>query len=503
MHSQLIVIVGAGPTGLATALELRRQGAQVRILDKATTPNTESRGTGLQARTLELLNVYGVTEELIRRANITNAFVTFRNGEEIGRIDFSLAPSRFAGSPALPQAITESVLRDRLAEMGVAVEYGADITAVDQDSDSCTVRGLGPDGEAFVIDAGWVVASDGARSGIRTMLNLPFDGVSYPEGWGLMDATVDWPLPSNEVRVFRGDGLQQFVMVPLGGDKYRVQLDHRAADVEAAPPAVEEMQAAFDAYVPVTGKISAPTWASAFKVHRRQVVSYRHHRVLLAGDAAHIHTPAGAQGLNTGIQDGINLAWKLALVAAGRADQALLDSYQAERKPIAAGVLQLAEVLARNPEAMLGDSSVTPAQLATRVGQLLVNYRDGPLGDAAGQKGGQLVAGDRVPDVTIAGRSVYRYLLAGGITVAVIGQQTDVDALEARWGGDVRIWRMDADDPEGAFAKEIGITQGAVVIRPDAYLGAVVEGPAPSDEIGRWLSDALCLNVPVHPGVTS
>lgn len=498
MQGQLIIIIGAGPTGLATALELNRQGAQVRILDRSATPNTESRGTGLQARTLELLDVYGVSDTLVERANMTKAFVTYRHGEEIGRIDFTLAPSRFAGSPALPQAVTERVLRERLAQDGIAVEYGVQITAVEQDADTCVVRGVRPDGDPFVATAGWVVAADGSRSAVRTMLDLPFDGVSYPEGWGLMDATVDWSLPADEVRVFRGDGLQQFVMVPLGGDKYRVQLDHREAAAEAMPPTVEEMQAAFDAYVPVSGTVSAPTWVSAFKVHRRQVVSYRHGRVLLAGDAAHIHTPAGAQGLNTGIQDGINLAWKLALVAAGEADQALLDSYQAERKPIAAGVLQLAEVLARNPEAMLANRSVSPSLLATRVGQLLVNYREGPLGEATGQGEPRLVAGDRVPDVTIGGRSIYRYLRAGGVTVAVFGQDVDVAALEANWGSKIRIWRMDSEDREGAFAKALGITGGAAVIRPDAYLGAVVESSAPSEEIDRWLSDCLRLHAPVN-----
>jgi 2-polyprenyl-6-methoxyphenol hydroxylase-like FAD-dependent oxidoreductase len=438
-----VVIVGAGPTGLATALELARQGFAACIFDMTEGPNTESRGTGLQARTLELLDLYGVTELILARAHRVRAFIVYQSGEDIGRIDFTLAPSRFGGSPALPQAITEAILRDALAEAGVTVEYGVQVTAVEQHDGGCTVRAIGPDRQSFEISADWVVGADGARSPVRTMLDLPFDGVSYPEVWGLMDATVDW----------------------------------------AWPP---------DACVPVPGAISEPTWRSAFRIHRRQVVAYRNGRILLAGDAAHIHTPAGAQGLNTGIQDGINLGWKLALVAGGAADAALLDTYEGERKPIAADVLHLTEVLARNPAAMLGDGSLLPEQLAARVGQLLVNYRDGPLAQSSPRKGG-LVAGDRLPDVAIGGVPLYHRLRAGGVMVAVLGAQTDVSALAAEWGNRVPIWHVDRDDADGVLAKALGLPEGAVVIRPDAYLGVVVEGSAPAAAIDAWLKDALHL----------
>lgn len=491
-----VVIIGAGPTGLATALELSRQGMSVRIFDKASAPNTESRGTGLQARTLELLDLYDVTDDILSRANMTKAFVVFRNGEEIGRIDFTLAPSRFAGSPALPQAITEGILRERLARAGVNVEYGVEVTSLAQVDDCCTVHAIGPDGEQLTIIADYVVGADGARSPIRTLLDLPFDGVSYPEGWGLMDATLEWPLVGDAVRVFRGDGTQQFVVVPLGGTTYRIQLSDRDDDVAGTPPGIDEMQAAYDRYVPVAGVISHPTWRSAYRLHRRQVVAYRKGRVLLAGDAAHIHTPAGAQGLNTGIQDGINLGWKLALVASGKANSALLDTYQEERKPIAAGVLQLAEVLARNPTAMLGDGSVPPEQLSARVGQLLVNYRDGPLGRQTVRGFGQLVAGDRLPDIFLGGISLYQSLRPAGVTVAVFGSNTDTTLLEAEWGDSVRIWRVDADDPERAFARSLDLTEGAAAIRPDAYLGLIAANAAPSAMIGAWLADSLCLYPP-------
>ena len=498
-----VVVVGAGPTGLATALELVRQGMPVRILDKSPTANTESRGTGLQARTLELLDLYDATDAILARANMTNAFIVHRNGKEIGRIDFTLAPSRFAGSPALPQAITEGILRARLARSGVTVEYDTEVISFEQDSRGCTVHAMGPDGEPSTILASYIVGADGARSPIRTLLDLPFDGVSYPEGWGLMDATLDWSLEGNAVRIFRGDGPQQFVVVPLGGKIYRIQLSDRDEAAAGLPPTAEEMQAAYDRYVPIPGSITNPTWRSSYRLHRRQVVAYRKGRVLLAGDAAHIHTPAGAQGLNTGIQDGINLGWKLALVASGKADPALLDTYQDERKPIAAGVLQLAEVLARNPTAMLGDGSLAPEELSARVGQLLVNYREGPLGRQVSRGPAQLVAGDRLPDIFLGSQSLYRCLRPAGVTVAVFGPDTDVAALQAEWGESIHIWRVDADDPDGDFADALNLTEGAAAIRPDAYLGPVVTGRAPSAAIGAWLADCLKLRPatfgPKHP----
>ncbi|HEX8446739.1 MAG TPA: FAD-dependent oxidoreductase [Sphingomonas sp.] len=492
MHVLPVIIVGGGPTGLATALELTRQGVRVRIFDQSPHANTESRGTGLQARTLELLDLYDASEEILARSNRAKAFITFRHGEEIGRIDFTLAAPRFGGSPVLPQAITEDILRNRLAAAGVAVEFGIQVGAIDRAAEQCTVHATDAAGRPIAAAARWVVGADGARSVVRTLLDLPFDGVSYPEGWGLMDATLDWPLAADAVRVFRGDGPQQFVVVPLGGDQYRLQLDHRADAVQAAAPDVAEMQAAYDRYVPHPGSISAPAWRSSFRVHRRQVVAYRDGRVLLAGDAAHIHTPAGAQGLNTGIQDGINLGWKLALVASGKADAALLESYQDERKPIAAGVLQLAEVLARNPEAMLGDGSVPPEILSARVGQLFVSYRDGPLAQAPTDRTGP-VAGDRLPDVEIGGAWLYSRLRPGGIVVAVFGGGTDIASLAVAWGGAIRIWHVDADDPEGVLATALGLSAGAAVIRPDGYLGAIVAGGAPSGAIGTWLAETLHL----------
>ena len=488
-----VVIVGGGPTGLAAALELARQGIDVRVFDKAQSANTESRGTGLQARTLELLELYEATDEILRQANVAKAFITYRNGEQRGHIDFTLAPSRFAGSPALPQAITEGVLRQKLADAGVSVEFGVEVQSVSLENDGCVITAKTAEGE-FRCVADWIIAADGARSVVRTLLDLPFDGVSYPEGWGLMDADLDWSFPNDAVRIFRGDGPQQFVAVPLGGRRYRVQLDHRAEALQADPPTLEEMQAALDRYAPVPGKLSNMSWHSAFRVHRRQVVSYRHGRILLAGDAAHIHTPAGAQGLNTGIQDGINLGWKLALVASGKASPALLDTYEAERKPIAAGVLQLAEVLARNPDAMLGDGSTPPEVLAARVGQLLVNYRDGPLGQGGSRRAGELVAGDRLPDLILEQGPLYHQLRGARVTVAVVGSGTDIADLQSVWGEHLRFWRMEEIDPEGRLAAALGMTEGAIVIRPDAYLGLVVESPTPSAVVGAWLADSLMLH---------
>lgn len=487
-----VVVVGAGSTGMATALELRRHGVDVTLIDAAPSPCTESRGTGLQPRTLELLDIHGLGDRLLALGNPIRAMTTFRHGVEVGRVDFTLTPSRYNLSPALPQSRTEGVLRDRLAELGVTPCWGHSLSGLQQDGNGVHAQVQTPDGEV-TLSADWLVGADGARSAARRLLDLPFEGMSYPEGWGLLDVTLQWDLPGNEVRIYRLDGPQQFVVVPLGGTNYRLQLDHRPDARAGQRPTLDEMRDAFERYTGQRGTISDPTWASAFNIHRRQVVAYRRGRVFLAGDAAHIHTPAGGQGLNTGIQDGLNLGWKLALVARGEADASLLDTYEDERKPIAAGVLELSEVLARRPEVLMGDGSITPTALATRVGQLLVNYRGGPLGQPA-RGPGRLGAGDRLPDVLVDGRRSYHAIGDARVVLALVGTgpatAAAADALRTRLPAMASVWQLGAD---AELAQAIGLAEGAFAIRPDGYLGLVAEGlpQAAADTVLDWLATRL------------
>lgn len=469
-----VVIVGAGSTGMGAALELCRHGIKPIIVDASPRAQRESRGTGIQARTMELLDLHGVSERIKEIGNPVTAFVSIKNQQEVGRIDFSLIPSRYRCAPALPQYRTEGALRERLAEYGVTPLWDHRLTNIVEQDGSVIVTLENPR-EMVEFEADYVIGCDGARSTARKLIGLPFEGKSYPEGWGLLDVTLNWDLSCDEVRVYRLDGPQQFVVTPLGGTDYRVQLDNRPPELAGLPPTLEEMQDAFARFTGSTAKISDPVWASAFNIHRRQAVAYRAGRAFLGGDAAHIHTPAGGQGLNTGLQDGLNLGWKLAMVVNGHADPSLLDSYEDERKPIAAGVLELAEHLARNPDALLTRTDVAPVALATRVSQLLVNYRSGPMGQESRGEG-CLVAGDRVPDVEIDGQSIYRAGRGPGFILAVFGAgEAVLKQIELPGQAPVQIWTLPADS---VLAEAIGGSPGAAIIRPDGYLGHVADGPA-------------------------
>lgn len=491
-----VLVVGAGSAGMATALELRRHNIPVTVIDAASAPQTESRGIGIQPRTLELLDMYGLGEELAARGQRISALAHHLDGVEEGRIDFTPAPSRYNFTISLPQCTTESLLRDRLVEFGVVPLWGHRITRVAQDDAGATVTIDSPHGE-LTWRADWVIGADGGRSTMRKLVGLPFDGESYPEAWGLLDVTLDWELPNDVVRVFRlADGPQQFVAAPLGGNSYRVQMDHRPAELADQTPTLEEMQAAFDLFTGHRATLRNPGWASTFTLHRRQVVAYRAGRVFLVGDAAHIHTPAGGQGLNTGIQDGFNLAWKLALVAQGRAEERLLDTYDSERKPIATGVLKLSEILARTPRLLLDDASLSPEAKAARIGQLMVNYRDEALGQEARQVPG-LVAGDRLPDVDFNGARTYVAMSSGRIALVVVG-----DAGSECLNDETRAWVEHSDHvalhhlaSESQLPRALGLLEGAFVIRPDGYLGVVVDGKQDSaaGAAVRWMQDRLHL----------
>lgn len=488
-----VLIVGGGPAGMAAALELRQWGVDVTIIDALERPRTTSRAGGVQPRTYELLDRYGMSEVLIAGRNGVNGMTLFQNGKQVAKIETHLARSRYAQPPGVPQAQLEEVFRTFLAKEDVQVLWSHELISLTEDESGMLAKIRTPD-RIISFKADWVLGCDGARSTVRKLAGLNFVGISYPEAWGLMDARLDWELDESALRVFKDDGAQQIVIVPFGGTHYRLQIDHRDTALQDQPPTIEEIQTAFDRLTGVIGKISNPTWASDFRLHRRQVEHYRAGRIFLAGDAAHIHAPAGAQGLNTGVQDAINLGWKLALVVRGEANAALLDTYERERWPIAQGVLKLAETLAQNPELLLKSAELPRQVLADTHAQLLVNYREGPLGAPQGASGIP-VAGDRLPDVLVGGQRVYLKLRHAKVVVSLFGDE-DAFSSAARqfacFGDAITIWKHNAGDE---LAEALGMMTGAAVIRPDAFLGVIVKGELPQAtvKIAEWLRGTLGL----------
>ena len=480
-----LFIVGAGSSGMAVALEACRHGLRPVLIDGSPKAQMESRGTGVSARTLELLDLHGVSDAIVSQANIISYFITYLNGEEESRVDFSQIDSRFSRSPALPQYLTEGVLRKRLADYGVEPLWDHRLLNLEQSGDTVLVT-VENSREVVQFEAKYVVGCDGARSTTRKLIDLQFEGAPFAEGWGLMDLRLEWDENHDAVRIYRIEGdPQQFVLTALGKDYYRIQIDCRSGATALQPPELDELRAAFKRFTGKEAKLSDPIWNSAFNVNLRQVVSYRSGRVFLAGDAAHIHTPAGAQGLNTGIQDGLNLGWKIAMVVQGQAKPDLLDTYEEERKPIAAGVLALSAGLASEPARMIGQDRASQKHIANRMGQLLVNYREGPLSQEARAASG-LAAGDRIPDVELVGKSIYKQLGHPGFTLALFGEM-DVEKLIEASPVPLKIIEFGSNSE---MAAAIGGNPGAALLRPDGYLGYVGDG-LPASAAARaiaWLN---------------
>ncbi len=313
-----VLVVGAGPTGLTLAEELARFGVSYRIIDSGRGPTDLSKAIGVQARTLETLDIMGMADELVRRGNPARAFHIYDGDQHLLKLDFSELESRYPFLLIVPQSDTEQVLLAKLTA-GTNAERSTTLTAFTQGEAGVDATLQHDDGQTERVRARWLVGCDGAHSTVRRGLGLPFEGEEYEEGFMLADVHVEWNMPQDELYLFIHDGwLMAFFALPEG--RYRLIADLPPA--QAPPeqhPTLEDCQSIVDQRTPFPAKLSDPSWTAYYRIHRRIVPYLQEGRVFLAGDAAHIHSPAAAQGMNTGIQDAFNLGWKLALVSQGDA----------------------------------------------------------------------------------------------------------------------------------------------------------------------------------------
>jgi 2-polyprenyl-6-methoxyphenol hydroxylase-like FAD-dependent oxidoreductase len=334
-----ILIVGAGPTGLMMACQLLRFGVKFRILDKQKDRAHESRAFAIQAKSMEIFQNLGLAEEFLKLARSNIDFAFFINGKKQIEINFQHFQHQDTPFPSvyfLPQTETERIMIEFLEKKGIYIERQKELITFTQDTQGvqATVKN-NISGSTEKINCAYTLGCDGAHSSIRHILNLSFEGNAYQQIFSLVDAGIEWSYSRNKFLFFVGkEGV--FVHIPLTDKISRIMLAKRSthSEVKLSAPNLIELEHLASLLTQVPVKLINPVWLSTFRLHHRGVTKYYQNRAFLAGDAAHIHSPLGGQGMNTGLQDATNLAWKLALVLKKETNLKLLDTYETERHPV-------------------------------------------------------------------------------------------------------------------------------------------------------------------------
>lgn len=332
-----VLIVGAGPTGLTLALTLARYGISFEIIDRKTTPSNNSRAIGIQPRTIEVFSRLDVAKEVLDRARTIEKGNLYFSGQWTAKLEFSRLVTPYPFVTLLRQNETEAILEAALNEHGHYVQRGEALVSLTH-YPSRVLAHLESDSNR-TIEAKYVVAADGANSSIRRMLALPFSGKSFKESWVLADMKAKWNISREEVHIFFSDrGVLE--VFPLTDDTIRIT-GNLASDESFSEAELREL---IEQRSHMNVEIDEVEWFSLFRVHNRMVDSFIHNRVILMGDAAHINSPVGGQGMNTGIADSFNLGWKLWLHLKAGAPFRVVDSYRDEREHVARNVLQTTNV---------------------------------------------------------------------------------------------------------------------------------------------------------------
>jgi 2-polyprenyl-6-methoxyphenol hydroxylase-like FAD-dependent oxidoreductase len=533
-----VLIVGAGPTGLTLAAQLSAFGIRARLVDRSLDRARESRALAVQARTLEVLQNLNLGEALVARGNPSaRLMLHFEGGATAdARLgDFGATDTRFPFILFVSQAETEALLSEYLAAAGVMVERGVELVDATQDSESVRCLLRRQDGGEEQVTARYLAGCDGAHSTVRKCAGIPFEGGAYLHDFLLGDVEVDGALEPDTLHSFPGRrGVAMFfplgspatwrVIAMAGGlgpqtvEEARTERARRGDSGPDEPMtsdlSLDELQSVVDGATGGGLKLRDPAWLTHFRLHHRQASRYRRGRVFLAGDAAHIHSPVGAQGMNTGIQDAWNLGWKLALVVRGAAAETLLDSYEAERWPVGRTLLRSTDrafsmftrAMSAGPFAAWIRRTIGP-RLAPRVlgsararalifrfvSELGIHYRKSPaVREGQPRPRAGPAAGDRLPDARIVRDSRDTYLqqeLAGPcVHVLMCGptagwSRDQVAMLRTRYADLLAVHYLDRHgapgmlvDAAGEALSRLGLPDGRsdvaqYLVRPDGYIG--------------------------------
>ena len=391
-HSSPILIVGAGTTGLAMACELARHGAPVRIIDKQSGINPHCRACSVHVRTLEIFQDLGIVDEILAQGHKIIGMSQYANGERFMHSSADEVESPYPYSINIEQCKTESALERLLRTYHIEVERETELVEIVGRPDA-VVATIRRGNSSEEVETPWLIGCDGAHSRVRHLNHIHFPGKEDLHQYCLADVLIEGALARDEIHSFMTDrGLLFFF--PLPNARWVIAADLPAQhDAVKEQPSLNDVRAIASERGPAGVRISDPRWLAYFRINYRAARHYRHKRIFLAGDAVHIHSPMGGQGMNTGIQDAYNLAWKLALVHRGRAPAVLLDSYEKERRPVAEDVLATTKMLTDRFEAFTNLSPeqrqqmylnmVVPPEVAKRMArhleQLDLNYTKSPI----------------------------------------------------------------------------------------------------------------------------
>ena len=496
-----VLIVGAGPTGLVLALWLTRQGVGVHIVDTTAEPGTTSRALAVQARTLELYRQLDLAQAVVSRGHKVPAANLWARGEPAALVSFDAIGERLTPFPFLqifPQDEHEKLLIEKLASLGVTVGRSTEVVSFTDHGDRIRARLRSSDGAEQVCEAAYLAGCDGARSLVRQGIGSGFPGGTYRQVFYVADIEGTGPPINGNLNVDL-DEADFLAVFPMAGEG-RARLigtvrDQRADHAETlkfedvSGRAIENLKL----------KVTKVNWFSTYHVHHRVADHFRKGRAFILGDAAHIHSPAGGQGMNTGIGDAVNLAWKLAAVIQGKAEATLLDTYEQERMPFAQRLVATTDrafafVNSDGPLADLVRTRIAPLVLSQAfrlepvrefmfrtVSQITVNYRDRPLSLG---KAGEVHGGDRLPWVGGSPEDNHASLSTPAWQVHVYGT--------AR--GSLGEWCAARGVPLHVFAwteahAEAGLSRDALyLIRPDTYV-ALAEGSGEPTVLERYFSE--------------
>jgi 2-polyprenyl-6-methoxyphenol hydroxylase-like FAD-dependent oxidoreductase len=486
--SPTVLIVGAGPAGLFAACELLRHGVKPRIVERRLKPHHEARGTALQPAVLEMLERAGVVEPFLR------AGVRIKHIQLLGPGLREIASEHFAGAGcgyefqcSLPQWRTETILREHLDSRGFAVEFGTEVESIEDDQDGLRVT-LNAGGRKEIFTAAYVLGAGGGHSVTRHSMQEHLAGETYDGRYFVADAKVRLPCPPEIGRLILGP--TGFVLLsPLPDDRSLIFVNRDETDTRRELPTAAELGALLDARTGVEVGLNDLRWISPFKMHKRVVERLSDGRRFLLGDAAHLSSPLGGEGLNAAFMDAADIAWKLALVVSGAARPSLLDTYAIERGLADRHVLEVSDEVHRlvtDLVAMCADCGVptvpegTPQQnaIGTRKRLMLdVSYAGSALVGQAGAVFARPAPGVRFPDSC--------RLKGTGHHLIVFGVAPRLDQFRARWDSLVSI--IDASSAK-FDATEAGVPGGgAILVRPDGFIGFRA---APADEVTMDALDA-------------